>query len=246
MTFLFRKLILSLLHPFTWIFLILFAAAIFRRRRKGFCVLALICFWLFGQSSIPSMLLQRLGSRYEPVNNVQPDVLHIVVLACSRFSNPHQLETGWTLSNWEGLARLFEGVRIHRQHPDAKLWISIPSSEPDLSFADKRRAFAKWFAIPEESMDFFYGVRTTGDEAKAVAQRLDPDTAFYLVTSDYHLPRAMKTFQAQGLSPVPAPVYLDRSVKGMNLIPSPQAFEAWQRLAHEYAGLAAGYFGVFQ
>jgi len=48
--------------------------------------------------------------------------------------------------------------------------------------------------------------RDTDDETQAVKQRLGTQTPFALVTSAWHMPRAMGLMQRAGLSPVPCPV----------------------------------------
>lgn len=45
----------------------------------------------------------------------------------------------------------------------------------------------------------------TAQEAEAMASRIQGQERIILVTSAYHMPRAMQLFQAQGLEVVPAP-----------------------------------------
>jgi uncharacterized SAM-binding protein YcdF (DUF218 family) len=47
--------------------------------------------------------------------------------------------------------------------------------------------------------------RDTDDEVQAVKQRLGTATPFALVTSAWHMPRAMGLMHRAGLSPVPCP-----------------------------------------
>ncbi len=90
-------------------------------------------------------------------------------------------------------------------------------------------------------------------QADAVGESKSADTAdhpvnvkplvrqspFVVVTSAYHMPRAMLVFHRAGFQPIPYPV--DRTVYGnygwADLLPAPHNFETIKLALHEYVGL---------
>lgn len=65
------------------------------------------------------------------------------------------------------------------------------------------------------------------------------DAPFALVTSAYHMPRAMLQFERAGLRAVPYPVdyYSHEGGGWKEWLPAPQNWEALNLALHEYAGL---------
>jgi uncharacterized SAM-binding protein YcdF (DUF218 family) len=81
----------------------------------------------------------------------------------------------------------------------------------------------------------------TASEARAVATLLGA-TPFILVTSAYHMPRAVWLMQRAGAHPIPAPV--GQRVRGMDgligaLIPGSVGLSETEHALHEYLGLVA-------
>jgi uncharacterized SAM-binding protein YcdF (DUF218 family) len=67
------------------------------------------------------------------------------------------------------------------------------------------------------------------------------DAPFALVTSAYHMPRAMLVFERAGLEPIPYPVdyYTSDVWSWSDFVPSPRGWDALNLALHEYAGLLA-------
>ena len=85
------------------------------------------------------------------------------------------------------------------------------------------------------------GSLDTSEEALHVA-RLMGSTPFLLVTSAYHMRRAMKLMQRAGAQPIAAPTgYLARNRRlGWDMVvPSSNALRRTERALHEYQGLLA-------
>ena len=71
-------------------------------------------------------------------------------------------------------------------------------------------------------------VQNTNDEAKAISRMLPKNSEVILVTSAFHMPRAVKVFQNQNLKVIPYPVDFRSSVKKINIIdflPQASAFK---------------------
>jgi uncharacterized SAM-binding protein YcdF (DUF218 family) len=82
----------------------------------------------------------------------------------------------------------------------------------------------------------------TGSEARAVVKLLGT-TPFLLVTSAYHMPRAMRLMQNAGAQPIPAPT--GQRVNGSareqwgRIFPNSAGLGKTERALHEYLGLLA-------
>ena len=72
-------------------------------------------------------------------------------------------------------------------------------------------------------------------------RHLVKDEPFILVTSAFHMPRAMKLFAKQGLAPIPAPAGPWKPSKEFwspgNLFPSAKGLRLAELAYHEYMGL---------
>ena len=89
--------------------------------------------------------------------------------------------------------------------------------------------------VLDESLD-------TGDEALAVAALLE-SRPFVLVTSAYHMPRAVRLMERAGARPIPAPtdqqVVRDERLRWSHFIPRASGLQSSEAALHEYVGLLA-------
>jgi uncharacterized SAM-binding protein YcdF (DUF218 family) len=60
--------------------------------------------------------------------------------------------------------------------------------------------------LPADSLATTSRVRNTAEEAQVVARSLPAGASIVLVTSAFHMPRAARLFQRQGLAVIPYPV----------------------------------------
>jgi uncharacterized SAM-binding protein YcdF (DUF218 family) len=96
------------------------------------------------------------------------------------------------------------------------------------------------YGIEKQKIILTDNVQNTDQEAKAV-KKLFPnkDQKIILVTSAFHMPRAIKVFQAAGVDVVPFPVDFQASYQKftlMNLIPSASAFNNTSHFVREIQG----------
>jgi uncharacterized SAM-binding protein YcdF (DUF218 family) len=104
------------------------------------------------------------------------------------------------------LSRLTEAVRLARLLPDATLIVSGPGmGKTGRTHASVLAAAAVSLGIDPKRIVQIDTARDTDDEVQAVKQRLGTATPFALVTSAWHMPRAMGLMHRAGLSPVPCP-----------------------------------------
>ncbi len=138
--------------------------------------------------------LQKLENIYPPIDikSVRPNnIKWVVVLA----GIPE-----------ETCVRLTEGIRIYRQLPGAKLFMSggkMFTSSPEPSSSIMARIATGLGVNPQDIVQENIS-RDTKDEARIIRSMIH-ETPFVLVTSAYHMPRSMALFKAQGMHPIPAP-----------------------------------------
>ncbi len=244
--FLLKKITGLILSPLT-VCIVLLVSGLFlllftRRQRTGkFTVTLGVVFLLFMSYGILSDgILGNLESKYPSLYDINPvsDARWIVVLGGGHITDPN-LPAASRLSG-ESLARLVEGVVIHKRLPQSRMILSggniydsVPESKSMAELAidlgiDK-------YNIIEESAGL-----DTEDQAILINKIVGKDK-FILVTSAFHVPRSMALFQKQGMQPIPAPT--DHRVKKKLYItpsvffPDSEEIEKMEFAVHEYLGM---------
>ena len=113
---------------------------------------------------------------------------------------------------------------------------------PALGYAE----FAREFGVNEASIVVLNGSLDTHAEARSVAMLIGA-APFILVTSAYHMPRAMRLMERTGAHAIPAPTgqRVDRSYRRWgDLVPTASGLSKTEHALHEYLGLAALAAGV--
>lgn len=236
-----QKLLLHLLYPLSLFCLLVVAGLGIHKHRRRLFGAALLFFILISYPMLPSFFLNRLAEVYPSVTEVSPEITDIVVLAAGGFSQDTRLPVSARMRG-DQVSRLTEGVRLARMLPKARLWVSIPGTHADEAFCQAiLNELAPLYALDPARLHALSGARTTRDEARITAEALS-SSPFLLVTSDYHMPRAMQTFQKTGQNPLPAPAVTDRSRRFSvsSLFPSEKNIEALRIVIHENLGLLAG------
>ena len=232
--------------PLTWGFLLVAAGAIFRLsgRRRFSTVLwmaAALLVYLAAIAPVSNALLTPLEDRYPPLADIRklPPVRYIVVLGSSY--TPYDGIPITAALGGEALPRIAEGVRLMRQMPGAKLIVSGGPAKNWPPSALGYAEFAGEFGVDAGSIVKLDRSRDTAEEATSVAA-LVGDSPFILVTSAYHMPRAMRLMQAAGAHPIPAPtgqlVSRQSGFDARRLLPQSASIGKTERALHEYIGLA--------
>lgn len=196
----------SLADPILLIFglgLFFWGTLLWRRWWKAglFLGLALATLYFLATGLGANTLLRPLEDRY-PVLFSPPEATAIVVL--SGGENFQKGRPALSSLPPSTLARLAEGVRLFRilgERPT--LWVvgggGFTGSGVPLM------AQAAWeLGVPKEKVRWLTASRNTWEDAALVAQTLG-SSSLILVTSALHMPRALQSFWAQGLLPIPAP-----------------------------------------
>ena len=170
------------------------------RWAKGVAYSTLTLLLLFSTPWLPGRLLESLEQQYPQFDQANK-IDYVVVLGCHHVNDVRLPPTSQLRAC--SLFRLIEGLRILAAHPDAKLVTSGGSSEV-YSNAEAMRTLAVQLGVPAERILLRTQAKDTEQEAQLLADLL-AGQQFALVTSAYHMRRAMRIFQHAGLSPIAAP-----------------------------------------
>jgi uncharacterized SAM-binding protein YcdF (DUF218 family) len=171
----------------------------------------------------------------------------VVVLGGGRHAAPGPAR----VSEWIDADRFFGGVeayqQLRRQGHRPRLiftggwWPTQPHLPPE---GEVLRQRALGLGLPAADLASTARVRNTAEEARVVAAQLPPRSTVVLVTSAFHLPRAKRLFERQGLRVLPFPV--DFQARGawaghpmadpLNWIPSADGLERSSRALREAIG----------
>ena len=203
--FLFSKILPLLLLPLGVVMLLLVWGGIRGSRWPGISALAVL--WIFATPLSSQALWRWLEQPYQRrtaaavLQNARPAA--VVVLGTGRHAAPGPAR----VSEWFDADRFFGGldafVQLRKQGEAPQLiftggwWPTQPDLRPE---GDVLREWAIALGIPAESVLSTARVRNTVDEAKEVAGMLPSGSTLILVTSAFHMPRARRLFERQGLA----------------------------------------------
>jgi uncharacterized SAM-binding protein YcdF (DUF218 family) len=166
---------------------------------------------IFANKGVALLLLAPLETRYAAIPEARATSdLPAPVTTCrtimvlggghsdtTELSRVNQLSTA-------ALSRLAEAVRLARLLPDAKLIVSGYNGPDHPSHAQILAEAALSLGVAPERIIRLDKTRDTDDEAQELA-RLVGHEPFLLVTSAWHLPRAMALCKRAGLNPIAVP-----------------------------------------
>jgi len=212
-----------------------------RRISAALWVAAASLVYLSATSPVADGLLAPLEGRYPPLKDVRnlPPVRYIVVLGGGYA--PHDGIPVTAALGCDGLARITEGVRLMREIHGARLVVSGGASGGQAASAIGYAKFAVDFGVDPTAIVELDKSLDTAAEASSVAALVGKST-FILVTSAYHMPRAMRLMRLAGVHPIPAPTgqlaprKIDFGLRGW--IPQSTSLRKTDRALHEYMGLA--------
>jgi uncharacterized SAM-binding protein YcdF (DUF218 family) len=135
-------------------------------------------------------------------------------------------------------ARTWEVMRLYNKVPHLKIITSGRSIVKKISEAKETQIRLVECGITKDDILMNEKAKDTQEEVEDL-KKLIGDTPFILVTSAYHLPRAMLMFKSNGLKPIPSPTdFQIASSDSFLSIPSPNQLNKTQMAWHEYIGIA--------
>lgn len=209
-----------------------------------FClVTALVVLWGFGVPLGARLLLEPLETLYPaPPPAVQAEAA--VVLAGTvdlARSTPERIEL------YDRPERLIEGAELVRSGRARWLVLAGGSGDPlrpEVREAEFLSILARRLGVPSRQILLQGDSRTTAEDAERTAALLKRRgiRSFFLVTSAFHLPRAVACFRKQGLEPIPFPVDFRVTPPAAThnpYVPTAGTLALSTLAVHEYLGLAA-------
>ncbi|MGB0909679.1 MAG: ElyC/SanA/YdcF family protein, partial [Nitrospirales bacterium] len=209
----------------------------------GFLLLAML-----SVETISGRILQTLESQYAPLKlshiqtqsmtSGQLKISQIVVLAGGIAGDPTlPLHLQILHSSRE---RLLEGIRLYRLLPGSQLILTGGLGTPLDVEATVLSRVAQTYGVKRADLVLEVQSRDTKDHPHYVSALLNTEP-FILVTSAYHMPRAMKLFAKHQLFPIPAPIGHwkgNRTLSLKQVFPSHSGLRLSELAAHEYLGMA--------
>ena len=199
--------------------------------------------------AVSGRILHTLESQYPPINlaliaahsegkGVKNPVKWIVVLTggiAGDANLPYQLQI-----SHHSRVRLMEGIRLFRMIPGSQIILTGGIGFDGLPEATTLSRVAEEMGVPRSAMVLEVESRDTKDHPLFV-RGIVHDDPFILVTSAFHMPRAIKLFAKQGLFPFPAPAGQwtppPQLWSPANFFPSAAGVRLAELAYHEYMGL---------
>jgi uncharacterized SAM-binding protein YcdF (DUF218 family) len=122
-----------------------------------------------------------------------------------------------TYIEWGDPDRFFGGIALFKAGKAQKLVFTggkMPWEKAKKTEGEVLKKYAILNGIPSEKVFVTKDVENTADEAVAVKELISPNKRIILVTSAYHMYRAMRLFEKQGFIVIPCKV--DYKIRGNN------------------------------
>ena len=213
MTFIFGKLVWAVAQPGNLLLLCLLAGMLLllRGRRRGELLVAVaaIGLLLFAVAPIGPAMMLALEQRF-PRPPKLPDRIEGILVLGGAVETRISLAYGETVFNGS-IARVLAGAALARKHPEAKL--ALVGGEGELfpvGFAEARatQSFVLEEGIPATRLIIEERSRSTHENALFAKEQIrpQPGQTWVLVTSAFHMPRAVGAFRAEDWPVIPYPV----------------------------------------
>ena len=235
----FHKIIPLLFSPLIIIIGLIIFSLITNSKKIGLLGIFILLF-----CSIPIVsdkLIAYLESNYKlnQVSEVQEaDAIVVLSGMVKVIKNKNNLDYEWG----ESVDRIFAGIELFKENKSQTLiltrgklpWsVGIPEGE-------YLRVVAIKFGVPEKNILLTENVENTDQEAKAIKKLFSiNDPKVILVTSAFHMPRALTVFEAAGIDIVAFPVDFQSSeskITFMSFIPSSSALSGTSFFVREMIG----------
>lgn len=195
-------------------------------RRSALIWTGLISFWLASLPIISHSLIKSLEGDYE-IQNIDQIATYDAVVVLSGMIKPIQTQNEIKYEFSEGVDRILAGIALVKNQKAKKLFLtrgllpwSIGAPEGEVL-----SEFAQANGIPKNKILLTGQVQNTNDEAKEIAKLIGPDDSIILVTSAFHMPRALTVFQNQNISVAPFAVDFHHGARKTDILDFlPQAY----------------------
>ncbi len=249
MSFVLSKLLSAITQPMFWLAVWWGMALIFLARGWKGAVhmlwLGLLLLGLLGFRAIPDGLLRALESRFSVPAASTVEAHQGVIVLGGAVGHPDSFLAHGQVPLGEAAERMTVPVGLMRKHPHLQLVFS--GGEGRLLTTGTTESVLAQAFYEEQGLDmrrvtFEDGSRTTRENAQQVARLLGKACAepWLLVTSAWHMPRAVAEFEAVGCAVTPYPVdYRTGASTPWTEYSMAFSLVRWQLALHEWLGIAA-------
>jgi uncharacterized SAM-binding protein YcdF (DUF218 family) len=211
MFFYLKKIISTFFEPLSICFILLGIGLYYLYKKephalKGrrFITAGVVTLFLFSWSPFTHLLISPFDSKFKAYKEVQVnDTFEYIYVLGSGFANNDELPATSQLGS-QALARVVEGVRLHRLFPDSQLIFSGYGGSEDIPYAEVAAKAAIELGVDPQSILQIPEAKDTVDESKMGFEIIGAKP-FLLVSSASHLPRSIGLFENLGMKPTPAP-----------------------------------------
>ncbi|MGP8217188.1 MAG: YdcF family protein [Bacteroidia bacterium] len=243
MFFVLSKILYFLITPTVWIFILLLAGLLVKRQplKKRLFITAAVVFYFFSNDFILNefMIKWEVPAIADSAINGKYDVA-IVLGGYTEYDNElHRVQFS------HGADRLLHALRLYKRGYVRKLLLdggsgSLIGTNVE---APKLRKYLLDIGIPDSDIVIEQRSRNTHENAvfaKPLLDSLAPHGKYLLITSGYHMRRAIGCFNKAGVHTLAYTT--DRIAGPMKfeldyfLVPDVGAFDSWETLLHEWIG----------
>ena len=219
------------------------------RKKKRFLYSGIISLFVFSNGVLSDSLWKILEYPWRRIDYVEVNPADlIVVLSGGRHIPPGNTK----IIEWNDPDRFVAGIKLFRSKKADKLIFTNGINPLSKSFPPEGDIYIKEaisLGIPREKLLTTYPVKNTLEEAKAIKKLLKKDlklssNRIILVTSAFHMKRAKRVFEREGIKVQPYPVDFKSSSKSiqslmknpMKWIPSAGALKSISNAFREFIG----------
>ena len=239
------KILTRLMYPSTLVLLLLLLAFVLllirRRRGAGLSLLTALALVFLGSSPLVSDLYHRHERQYPPTRVAQSPTADAIVLLAGDISIPVPPRV-------ESQVRGNRSVHTLRLYQAGKAPLIIVSGgnvfpqeglRPEAAYTAD--LLQEW-GIPQSAIIFEGNSRNTRENALETSRLLKSRqlNRVLLVTSAFHMPRALAAFRAVGIDAIPSPSSISAELVRptlLNWIPSLDGLGTMQSVMHEKIGI---------
>ena len=223
LTFILKKFISALIMPMSiGLFLALIGLFFLYKnsfkKAKIFLTISIVWLSVVSYNPFANLLLAPLEDSYSKLEIIPKDIKYILLLGGD------QPNRGW------------EALRLYNAIPNSKIITSGYEGSGNIPEAVKTANILIALGIPSKDIIMHSKPKDTKEEAIKIKSVLN-DQPFFLITSHYHMPRAIALFKKEGLYPVAAPTNLIGDKNNILSIPNGNNLQKTEIALHEYIGL---------
>jgi uncharacterized SAM-binding protein YcdF (DUF218 family) len=188
-------------------------------KAKIYLSISIIWIIIISHSAFANFLLSSLENEYQPLKTIPKNTKFIVFL-------------GGDMEN-----RGWEVLRLYHEIDGAKIITSGYEGRGTIPEANRTAKILESIGIKHEDIFVYPKPKDTREEARNIKDILKKQK-FILVTSAYHMKRAMMIFESEGLKPTSAPTnYQIKESDSAISLPDAHSLEKTEKAWHEYIGI---------